>query len=87
MYFGILYYTYIYDPIRDRYLKWKYRKERKDVFQKYVVNVQPAKLPQHRTEIWLDNTLINVYYGQDAIDVELGKIPVPHGAKLKTVDY
>ena len=36
MYFGILYYTYIYDPIRDRYLKWKYRKESAEVRRKYL---------------------------------------------------
>lgn len=47
----------------------------------------PIEQPLAATEVWLDNTLINVYYGQDAIDVELGKIPVPKGAKLKIVDF
>jgi len=38
-------------------------------------------------EVWVDNQLLTVYYGQDAIDVELGKIPVPKGAKLKVMDF
>ena len=47
----------------------------------------PIEQPLAATEVWLDNQLLTVYYGQDAIDVELGKIPVPKGAKLKVVDF
>lgn len=47
----------------------------------------PIEQPLAATEVWVDNTLVAVYYGQDAIDVELGKIPIPQGAKLKIVDF
>ena len=36
MYFGFLYYIYITKPIKNLYLSWKYRKERKEVRDKYV---------------------------------------------------
>ena len=47
----------------------------------------PIEQPLAATEVWVDNQLLTVYYGQDAIDVELGKIPVPKGAKLKVMDF
>ena len=53
-------------------------------FEKIII---PIEQPLAATEVWVDNQLLTVYYGQDAIDVELGKIPVPKGAKLKIMDF
>jgi hypothetical protein len=58
-----------------------------ETFQNYTVPITPVKLPESRTEVWLDNKLYAIYTGQDAIDVEVGKITVPRGAILKIVDY
>jgi copper chaperone CopZ len=54
-------------------IKWKrYRREN---FTKHIV------------EVWVDNKCVKMYHGQDAIDCELGKIPLPKGAIIKTLDY
>lgn len=58
-----------------------------ETFQKFNVKVTPVEPVLHQAEVWVDNALVAIYTGQDAIDVELGKIPVPKGAKLKIVDY
>ena len=42
---------------------------------------------KHIVEVWVDNKCVKMYSGQDAIDCELGKIPLPKGAILKIVDY
>ena len=36
MYVGSLYYRYVYKPIKNRYLKFKYRKEANEVRRKYL---------------------------------------------------
>jgi len=58
-----------------------------ETFQKYSIPIKPAKLPEPVTEVWVDNNLYAIYTGQDAIDVEVGRIPIPKGATLKIVDF
>jgi len=52
----------------------------------FAVNMIPISSPEFRAEIWVDGNKTQVYTGQDAIDVELGKIPVPKNAKIKVID-
>lgn len=33
---GIYWYEYVFNPIRKRYLKWKYRKQAREVQRKYL---------------------------------------------------
>ena len=35
-YIGHLQYTYIHSPIKKRYLNWKYRKEQRQVKERYL---------------------------------------------------
>jgi hypothetical protein len=60
---------------------------KKEIFQKFTIPITPHVPTLHRTEVWVDNALVAVYTGQDALNVELGKIPVPKGATLKIMDY
>lgn len=53
---------------------------------KHTVSVKPIEYVKHTAEIWVDGKLEKVYTGQDAIDVELGKIKIPKGAVIKSWD-
>lgn len=53
---------------------------------KHTVSVKPIEYIKHTAEIWVDGKLERIYTGQDAIDVELGKIKIPKGAVIKSWD-
>lgn len=57
------------------------------VIQKFNVEITKVEPVLPKVEVWVDDKLIYTYIGNDAIEVELGKIPLPHGAKLKIIDY
>ena len=49
--------------------------------------ITPVESPVPKCEVWIDGKLDKIYRGQDAIDVETGKIQIPKGAVIKTWDY
>lgn len=53
---------------------------------KFFVSTTPIPSPEFKAEIWVDGNKTQVYTGQDAIDVELGKIPVPKNSKIRIID-
>jgi hypothetical protein len=53
----------------------------------FVKKIEIVPPPEFVAEVWVDNKLIKIYRGQDALDVETGKIKIPKGAIIKTWDY
>lgn len=45
------------------------------------------KTIEPKAEVWLNGKLHAIYTGQDAYDVETGKIKVPAGSFIRVVDY